>query len=118
MKAHANILHAGIAALAALLMLQILWHGWLFPPLAAQYWPTLALAALPLVPGLWIAPRNLRRGVLVGGIVCLFYFCHGISAAWGDAPVRALAGVEIVLTLVVIAALGWDARHYKRPPKK
>ena len=118
MKTHANILHAGIVALAALLVLQIVWHAWLFPPLPAQRWPTLALAALPLVPGVWIAFRNLRRGVLIGGIVSLFYFCHGVSAAWGDTSVRALAGVEIVLTLIVIAALGWDARHYKRPSKK
>ncbi|HZW51939.1 MAG TPA: DUF2069 domain-containing protein, partial [Rudaea sp.] len=84
MKTHGNILHAGIAALAALLVLQIVWHAWLFPPAATQRWPTLALAVLPLVPGLWIAGRNLRRGVLVGGIVSLFYFCHGVSAAWGD----------------------------------
>ena len=118
MKPRWNILHAGIAALAALLALQILWHGWLFPPPPAQRWPTLALSVLPLVPGLWIAARNLRRGVLVGGIVSLFYFCHGISAAWGDPSMRALACVEIVLTLIVIAALGWDARHYKRPSKK
>ena len=118
MKTQVNILHAGIAALAALLVLQIVWHAWLFPPPAAQHWPTLALAVLPLVPALLIAPGNLRRGVLVGGIVSLFYFCHGVSAAWDDAPVRALACVEIVLTLIVIAAPGWDARHYKRPSKK
>jgi uncharacterized membrane protein len=105
-------------ALAALLVLQIVGHAWLVPPLPAQRWPTLTLAALPHVPGVWIAFRNLRRGVLVGGIVSLFYFCHGISAAWGDPPMRALAWVEIVLTLIVIAALGWDARHYKRPAKK
>lgn len=118
MKAHWNMLLAGALALAALFVLQILWHAWLLPPPAAQHWPTLALSALPLVPGLWIAFVDLRRGVLVGGIVCLFYFCHGVSAVWGDPPTRALACAEIVLTLIVIAGLGWDARHYKRPPKK
>ena len=117
MKSHWNILHAGALALAALLVLQILWHGWLLPPPAAQRWPTLALALLPLVPGAWIARRNLRRGVLVGGIVGLFYFCHGVSAAYADTAARSLAFAEIALTLIVIAALGWDARHYKRPPK-
>jgi uncharacterized membrane protein len=65
----------------------------------------------------WIAPGNLRRGVLVGGIVCLFYFCHGVSIAWDDASARGLAILEIALSLIVIGALGWDARHYKRPPK-
>lgn len=118
MKMRWTILHTGILALAALLVLQILWHAWMFPPPAAQRWPTLAVCVLPLVPGLWIAGRNLRRGVLVGGIVSLFYFCHGVSAAWGDPTARALACAEIALTLAVIAALGWDARHYKRPAKK
>lgn len=117
MKSHWNILHAGALALAALIVLQFLWHGWLLPPSAVQRWPTLALALLPLVPGVWIARRNLRRGVLVGGIVSLLYFCHGVSAAYSDAAARWLAFAEIALTLIVIAALGWDARHYKRPPK-
>lgn len=117
MKMRWTILHTGVAALAALLALQILWHAWIFPPPVAQRWPTIALSALPLVPGVWIAVRNLRRGVLVGGIVSLFYFCHGISAAYADAAARWLAFAEIALTLVVIAALGWDARHYQRPPK-
>lgn len=107
----------GVVAMGALAALQILWHGWLLPPASDQLWPTLALAVAPLLPGLWIGRHNPRRGVLVGGIVCLFYFCHGVGAAWGDAPARALAIVEIALALLVIGASGWDARHYKRPPK-
>ena len=117
MKTRWNILHAGALALLALLALQILWHGWLLPAPGAQRWPTLALAVVPLIPGVWIARRNLRRGLLIGGIVCLFYFCHGVSAAYSDSSARWLALGEIALTLVVIAALGWDARHYKRPRK-
>ncbi|MGH8041766.1 MAG: DUF2069 domain-containing protein [Rudaea sp.] len=117
MKFNWNILHTGISALAGLLILQILWHGWLLPPLSAQRWPTLALACLPLLPGLLVARRNRRRGLLVGGIVSLFYFCHGVSAAWGDPSARAFAFVEIALTLLVIGALGWDARHYRRRSK-
>ncbi|MBS0556647.1 MAG: DUF2069 domain-containing protein [Proteobacteria bacterium] len=118
MNTRTNVLVGGLLASFALIALQILWHGWLLPPPAAQRWPTLALAVLPLVPGVWIARRNLRRGVLVGGIVCLFYFCHGVSAAYSDSSTRWLALAEIALALVVIAALGWDARHYKRPSIK
>jgi len=54
--------------------------------------------------------------VLIGGIVCLLYFCHGVSAAYGDAAARLPALAEIALTLIVIGALGWDARHYQRKP--
>ena len=117
MKTHANILHAGIVALAALLVLQIVWHAWLFPPLPAQRWPTLTLAALPLVPGVWIAFRNLRRGVLIGGIVSLFYFCHGVAEWWSAVGQHAAAAVEVLASVAAIAASFWDARHYRRPAK-
>lgn len=111
-----NALRIGIGALLALLALQIAWHGWWQPPAAAQFWPTLALAALPLLPGLWTSLRNPRRGVLIGGIVSLFYFCHGVSAIYGDPAARAPATAEIALALLVIAASGWDARAYRRKP--
>jgi len=118
MNARWNMLHAGAIALVALIGLQILWHAIVLPPPGERFLPTLALSVLPLVPGAWIARRNLRRGTLIGGIVCLFYFCHGVGAAWDDdATARGLAFVEIALSLVVIGVLGWDARHYKRPAK-
>jgi uncharacterized membrane protein len=104
----------GACALAALLALQILWHAWLLPPAREQLGPTLALAIAPLLPGLWTCRNNLRRGVLIGGIVCLFYFSHGVSAVYSDQRARLLAVAEIALTLLVIGASGWDARHYQR----
>jgi len=107
-------LHWGAAALVALLALQIVWHGWWLPSAAADYWPALALAVLPLLPGLWVAGTDLRRGVLIGGIVCLFYFCHGVSLLYSDAAARIPAALEIALTLLIIGASGWDARHYTR----
>jgi uncharacterized membrane protein len=113
-RVRTGALHAGATALAALLVLQIFWHGWWLPPASAQRWPTLVLATVALLPGLWICRRNLRRGVLIGGIVCLFYFCHGVSAVYVDPAARWLALLEVALTLIVIGALGWDARHYKR----
>jgi uncharacterized membrane protein len=117
MSTRPGVLHFGACALAALLVLQILWHAWLLPPAREQLLPILALAIVPLLPGLWTCLDNLRRGVLIGGIVSLFYFCHGVSAAYSDAPARGFALLEIALTLAVIGASGWDARHYKRPPK-
>jgi uncharacterized membrane protein len=112
-----NALRLGAAALLALLILQILWHAWWLPPLPQQFWPTLALAVLPLLPGLWTCRRDLRRGVLIGGIVSLFYFCHGISAVYSDPHAHVAGALEIVLTLLVIGASGWNARGYKRTKK-
>lgn len=110
-------LRIGVTALVVLALLQVVWHFWIAPPPAAQRWPTLAMAVGPLLPGLWVCRRNLRRGVLIGGIVCLFYFCHGVSAAYSDPAARLPALAEIALSLIVIGTLGWDARHYKRKPK-
>jgi len=112
-----NTLRLGASALLALLILQIVWHAGWMPAPSTRFWPTLAIATLPLLPGLWTCRNNLRRGVLIGGIVSLFYFCHGVSAAYGDAAARVPALIEIALTLLVIGASGFDARKYKRPPK-
>jgi uncharacterized membrane protein len=109
-----DALHLGAAALVALVLLHIFWHAWLLPPPNPQLAKTLAVSVVPLLPGLWVCLRNLRRGVLIGGIVCLFYFCHGVSVAYADSAARWLALAEIALTLTVIGALGWDARKYKR----
>jgi uncharacterized membrane protein len=110
-------LRIGACALILLTALEILWHAWLAPPSPAQTWPSLALAIVPLLPGLLYFRHNLRRGVLVGGIVCLFYFCHGVSVAYDDPALRLAALAEVALALVVIGALGWDARRGKRAPR-
>ena len=109
-----NALHLGALALVALALLHILWHIWLLPPASPQIAMTLAVSVIPLLPGLWVCLGNLRRGVLIGGFACLVYFCHGVSVAYSDAGARWLALAEIALTLIVIGALGWDARKHKR----
>jgi uncharacterized membrane protein len=108
-----NALRVGVVAVIALLLLQLIWHAWLFPP-SGHRWSMLALTALPLVLGLWISTSNRRRGVLVAGIFCLAYFSHGVTSAWSEPSTRILALTEIILALVIVGASGWDARHYRR----
>ncbi|HXR62409.1 MAG TPA: DUF2069 domain-containing protein [Rudaea sp.] len=103
-------LRAGATAALAQLALQLLWHGWLRPDSRAA----LAIAALPLLPGLWTCLHDLRRGVLISGIVSLFYFCHGVAGLWAAAGVRLLSATEVVLGVAVIGASYWDARGYRR----
>lgn len=114
MTGDAKILRVGLIAALALLALEIVWHAWLAPTRANLFWPSLALAVVPLLPGLWMARESVRRGVLVCGIVCLFYFAHGVSELWSGTASHWMPALEILLALVVIAALGWDARKYKR----
>jgi len=101
-------------ALIVLLLLQIVWHAWVAPaPKAA-----LVLAIAPLLPGLWVALADLRRGVLIGGIVSLFYFCHGIAELWNSAAPHALAALEVAMSVIAIALPGWDALQARRVAKK
>lgn len=107
-------LRAAVAALLALLVLQFVWHLWLAPPQPTLLVPTLLLAVAPLLFSLWFAAASLRRGVLIGGIACLFYFSHGVGELWNGAPPRWPAAVEVVLALAVVFALGWETRTSRR----
>ena len=106
-------LRVGAAALVAQLLLQIVWHALLVPVPR----PALALALLPLLPGLWVCMKNLARGVLIGGIASLFYFCHGVAELLGAGTARLPAAAEVALAVAVVAALGWDVRQRKRAAK-
>ena len=99
-------LRFGAATLIAQLLLQFVWHAW-FAPVPQ---PALALAVLPLLPGLWVCIRNLPRGVLIGGIASLFYFCHGVVEMLGAGTSRLFAGAEVALAVAVVLALGWQIR--------
>jgi uncharacterized membrane protein len=61
-----------------------------------------------------LALRDVRRALLWVGILSLLYFCHGVSDAWSSAGERWLAIAEIVLTVLLIAALGVGVK--RRPP--
>ncbi|MBS0515857.1 MAG: DUF2069 domain-containing protein [Proteobacteria bacterium] len=107
-------LRFAVVALAALLALQPLWHAWLAPPKPDLLVPTLVLAITPLLLSLWIAAKSLRRGALIGGMVCLFYFSHGVAELWSGAAPRWPALAETALALLVVFALGWEVRANKR----
>jgi uncharacterized membrane protein len=103
----------GLVAWAALLLLQLAWHGWLFP---AQHMPmalVLAITVIPLLLPLF-ALRDVRRALLWVGILSLFYFSHGISEAWSTPGERWLGWLEIVLTVTLIGTLGAGVRRKRR----
>jgi len=100
----------GLAAWAALFALQLLWHGWLFPAQSLPAWLPLGIATVPLLLPLF-ALRRPVRALLWVGILSLFYFSHGVAEAWSAPGERALAFIEVALTLVLIAALGAGARR-------
>lgn len=107
-------LRFGAGALVAQLLLQLVWHAGLAPVSRSA----LALAVLPLLPGLWVCIRNPGRGVLIGGIVSLFYFCHGVVELLGASASRLPAAAEVALAVAVVAALGWETRKRKGAKKE
>ena len=106
----------GLIAWALLLMLQLLWHGWLFPPQQLSRWLLLAFTVVPLLLPLF-AIRDVRRALLWVGILSLFYFCHGVAEAWSSPAERALALAEIILTVGLIAALGAGVKRRPAAPR-
>ncbi|MEO8809608.1 MAG: DUF2069 domain-containing protein [Rhodanobacter sp.] len=103
----------GLLAWALLVLLQLVWHGWLFPPQQlARVW-VVAFTVVPLLLPL-LALGDVRRALLWVGILSLFYFCHGVSEAWSSPGARTLAVVEIVLTVGLIGVLGAGVKA--RPP--
>jgi uncharacterized membrane protein len=96
-------------AWGALALLQIAWHAWWQP--ATPVGATLLIALVPLALPLlyWRRPA---RALLLAGMICLFYFCHGVAEAYSAPPrVRVFAAIEIILSVLVILA---SARLPKR----
>ncbi len=105
----------GLAAWAALALLQIVWHAWLLPPAQMPISVALLFALLPLaVPLLyWRTPA---RALLVAGMICLFYFCHGVAEAYAAPRERVFAIIEIVLAVVVILACARMPKRRRKAP--
>lgn len=108
-----TVYRVGLVAWALLLLLQLLWHGLLFPARHMPVWLVLAFTTVPLLLPL-LAIRDVRRALLWVGILSLFYFCHGVAEAWSSSDERWLALTEIVLTVGLIVMLGAGVR--RRPP--
>lgn len=92
--------------LLALLVLQVAWHGFMPVPRSALGWSAFSIAVVPLLlllPGAWRA----RPGALFwANLVCLLYFCHGVSEAWTEPAMRGWALLEVALSVVVVSAYG------------
>jgi len=108
-----NARQIGFACWAALIALHVTWLGWFTPPSGQAPWAAMAFVLVPLLLPL-LALRQPARALLWVGILCLFYFCHGVAVAWGIPSQRLLAWLEIALCIALIGSLGWGARSYKR----
>ena len=92
-----------ILALAALIVLCLLWELWLAPLRPGGSF--LALKALPLVLPLMGIARGKRYTYQWSSMLILAYLAEGVTRAWSDAGLsRQLAALEAVLSLAFFAA--------------
>lgn len=101
----------GVGAWIALIVLQFVWYLVIAPPVDGSPWIALALTLPALVLPVFASKSGLRRVLLWVGVVALFYFCHGIVAAWIAPAARVPAIIESVLCVIVIASLGGAVRR-------
>lgn len=105
-----NLRRIAFAAWALLAALQIAWHGLLLPPAQIPVAIALGFSLLPLALPL-LAIRHPQRALFWAGLVALLYFSHGVMEAWSAPAERLPALIEVVLTVLLIGALGADARR-------
>jgi uncharacterized membrane protein len=105
----------GIGAWIALVALQFAWYLVLAPPIAGSPWLALAIALPLLFLPLLAHDRGWPRVLFWCGVVALFYFCHGVVAAWVGGPAaRVPAILEALLCVLLIGTVGWIGRRDKR----
>jgi uncharacterized membrane protein len=65
----------GLVAWSALVLLQLAWHGVMFPPTQLSMLLVLGITVVPLLLPVFSLPDK-RRALLWVGILSLFYFCR------------------------------------------
>ena len=81
------------------MVLLLLWYGWLAPPRLVSAPAALLLLGLPLFTPLRGLLHGRRYTVAWSLFLSLIYFTHGIVEAWSNPAARWLALVEIALAL-------------------
>lgn len=103
----------------ALVLLQLIWFGWLYPPL---FWPIPMVLGIMLIPLLVLSPTVWllrQRALVVAGFLLLFYFSYAVSEAYASPRVRGMALAQIALITVYFVGLFgmWKARRSKGSAK-
>lgn len=98
-----------VFALCALAVLQIAWYGWWSPPQVMSRTAAISFALIWFALPLLAARQDVERGLLVGSLIALLFFTHGIMEAWANPAVRILALIEVTLSALVIGCAGWPS---------
>ena len=89
----------------ALIALQFIWFGWLYPSEWFGRAIPLFLMALPLlIPAWWIWQLK-PRALVLGGTILLLHFSVAVAEAWANPETRIIACVQIILVVVYFLAM-------------
>lgn len=98
----------GVCGIFGLILLQVIWHDVMAPPMSVAPWIYTAFFCIPILPSLLLLARRHRMALLVGALAALLYFCHGVMVAMTEPPLRQLGLVEVALSVLVVVAASWN----------
>jgi len=110
-------LYLTLSAYFALLLLLIVWHGFMFPA-AQQPWLITAFIIAPLLFPLRGLLKENPYTYAWTSFVILLYFMHGTVEAWANANERVYAIIEIYLSIQLYIGAIYYARLQGRALKK
>lgn len=110
-------LYMTLSAYFALLLLLIVWHGFIFPA-AKQPWLITAFIITPLLFPLRGLLKENPYTYAWTSFVILLYFMHGTVEAWANANERIYAVIEIYLSVQLFIGAIYFARLQGRALKE
>ena len=101
-----RVLYFGASfSLLALIVLCVLWEGWLAPLRPGGSW--MMLKALPLLPAVFGILRGKRYTYQWLSMLCLLYLTEGVLRASDPGLTAVLAGIEIALSVLLFFSREW-----------
>lgn len=110
-------LYLTLSGYFALLILIILWHGFIFPA-DNRPWVILAFIIAPLLFPLRGLLKEKPYTYAWTSFIILIYFIHGVVEAWANTNERIFALIEIFLSVQVYIGAIYYARLQGRELKK
>ncbi len=112
-----NSLYITLSGYFSLLLLLIIWHGFIFPA-NNQPWLILGFIIAPLLFPLRGLLKEKPYTYAWTSFVVFLYFMHGVVEAWANSDERILASIEIFLSVQVYIGAIYFARLQGRALKE
>ena len=112
-----NSLYITLSGYFALLLLLIIWHGFIFPA-DNQPWLILSFIIAPLLFPIHGLLKGKPYTYAWTSFVILLYFMHGTVEAWANANERVYAIIEIYLSVQIYIGAIYYARLQGRALKE